>query len=266
MGMKPGAWSERRGHPPDVTKEQLRRDGVEHLPSVLASDFVEGRWFGSMERGTHDRKQELINNNRLLVVHQFDRREVLPILGESLLTIDACIGRQEGGRKLRHQVFFEYLPTDTEDLSSSDTYAQMHINIHDHSRMELVHRYVHVGLRDRGLGLGTRLWKTTESWLGQVAAAQQKEVEVFLGVGQPRVMRWVEKMGFEVRKEDQELREWIRTEPRAFVEDQVSISTASRAQGVVKNPYLFHRSQRGRYMEDAIRLRYVKTIPVPEKS
>lgn len=138
--------------------------------------------------------------------------------------------------------------------------ASLHLTPTGTDRFELKHRYVQPDIRRSELGLGSKLVQTAEVWLKQVANHLGRPVTVFFNAGQRSVFQWAEKNGYRVDNDQVNLRRELAEHPDRFIQDKVFVSQESRLAGIMKDPYTFPKNEKGRYMENAVRLRFSKVI------
>jgi GNAT superfamily N-acetyltransferase len=155
----------------------------------------------------------------------------------------------------RNQIQFEYVDADRDDA----IVAQMHFQPNADGTLTLGHRYIHADFRGKA-GLGSQLYRQTESFFQQIANEKHNDVVVQMQMGQRSVIVWAKKMGFEVLAEYQSVLAELRDHPERFTEDEVFVSPESQSQGIVKDKYIFRKETEGRYMEDAIRITMQKVI------
>ncbi len=217
------------------------------IPVEIAEHFVQGTLL--------DDARIVYEGDKSVIYRCFERDEDLPGFQNTKLRIDFKKYDNSPSERL-DRVCFEYVEGDDEQRMP---FAEMHLAIQDPQTFVLEHRYVAPELRTRS-GLGTRLLETAEGWVQQVAQASGHPVSVILKTGQESVIRWAEKMGYEVAEEQRELLRELETHPESFEQDQVILSERSQARGVVKDLYTFRKGTEGRYMEDAVRLTFTKNI------
>lgn len=137
------------------------------------------------------------------------------------------------------------------------TIADMTLDIVDDKTFNLTHRYVRPEYRATG-GIGTKLLGIAESWVQEVANQQKTKTKIELKTGQESVMHWLEKNGYRADPKSKKTRNRLRDHPERFVRDKVIISDDSKREGIVKDVYTFPAKEKGRYMENAVRLLYRK--------
>lgn len=161
------------------------------------------------------------------------------------------------------QLRFEYIPPSEKNVNEKPV-AEMHFDVLSPHHFVLVHRYVKPELRGEK-GLGTRLFEASEPLLQQIALLSNEKVQVDLNSGQQSVIKWALARGFEMDEKQRSIYEEILQHPERFVEDEVIISQISQDNNVVKAPYTFRTTTKGRYMEDAIRVKLSKEIIPAQK-
>ncbi|MDA1038165.1 MAG: hypothetical protein O2877_00575 [bacterium] len=183
------------------------------------------------------------------------RSEPIPEIPGASLRLDYRRYHEEGKNRW-DQLRFEY--TVGEDEQEVHI-AEMHLGVIKKGTFGLEHRYVQPKQRNKS-GLGTRLLKSAEEWVQQVANASQQDQTIMLQTGQLSVLDWLNKQGYSATERFADLMKEIEEHPEHFFEAEVILSKESSDQGIVKDLYLFRNGEEGRYMEDAIRLTFAKTF------
>jgi GNAT superfamily N-acetyltransferase len=210
---------------------------------VLAQHFVQGRILESA--------QVVYEGDRSTIYRCLEENEVIPEIDNSRFHIDYRNYKQAEEHR-PDQLRFEY--EQLNDQGDNDRLiAEMHLAILDSNHFNLEHRYVAEDLR--GTGIGTRLLQRVESWLKYVAQDTAQEVVMSLKTGQAGVISWLEKNGFSVKKEQEDLLNSFKQHPEEFVVEDVKDKD-----GLVKQQFIFKKETSGRSFEDAIRLQFDKVI------
>lgn len=228
------------------------RDSLNIFPvdPGIAKRFTEGK--------LTDHSPIIYESDKSTIYRCFERDESIPGITGTKLRLDYR-DYTEGNPNRPNQLRFEYTQPSADQPEEERTVAEMHLGILDSHTFKLEHRYVRPDLRTRS-GLGSRLLKTAEGWLQQVADSSNNVVTIRLQVGQDSVIRWIQKMGYSVQDDQQELLDELTNHPERFVRGDVVLSDASQLDGIIKDAYTFRVDKPGRHMEDAVRLTFEKRI------
>ena len=171
------------------------------LPIELAEKFVDGSFLEDLS--------SVDKSDQSKTVYWFDRGESLPETANAKLRIEYH-SFNDPDFTHPHQVRFAYVRPDPSQPNKQRAFGEMHLMVYDHWRFELQHRYVLPELRF-SQGIGTKLFKETEGWLQQVAQTAGHDVMLDLKTGQPNVIVWAQKMGFEIDEDQRGLLEEIKS-------------------------------------------------------
>lgn len=130
----------------------------------------------------------------------------------------------------------------------------------DSNRYKLFHRFVEPNLRNSGIGL--RLLKQSELFLKQLADIQHEDIICFADVGQLSVMRFLEKAGYAPSIAQLELYQDLQTHPENYVSEKIKMAGDAIS---LNDEYQFPKGITGRRQENAVRIRFEKTIPSGSK-
>lgn len=225
---------------------------INPIPKHIASEFVHSRdTFGQSALMVHEGDKTKINR-------VFEREENIPGAGKGMLVLDYRRYHQPDPKKF-DRLQFEYRRVDPELPDQEQIVGQIHCQVIPDGSFTVDHRHIHPEFR-RKFGLGTLLYQQAENFVQQVANERQSDVVLRMQAGQESVIEWAKKMGFVVIPEHQHVLDALRDHPEDFVVDDAFVSEESRAEGIVKDRYTFHRNETTRFMENAIRVTMKKVI------
>lgn len=215
------------------------------LPKEVAERYVIRTWLEDAQM-VHD-------GDKSKIYRVFERKEVIPGVGDGVLRVDARHWPHPNETLHRDQVRFEYVMNDPE-TGDVRLVAEMHLNELEDDAFWLQHRYVQPEFRGRK-GVGSALLRQAEDWLRQVGEVQGHDVRLGLSAGQVDVFRWLQKQKFWIRKREKSTLDEILQYPEHF-----DIESATDDPNITQDLYVFRKEIKGRTRDDSVRLRFEKRI------
>lgn len=237
--------------PEEYLQDKPKNKEPEPLPIGLAKALV---------GGSLGENSQIVHEGEMADIYRvYEKEEQVAEIPKTSFHLDYLkIKTEEDLDNVFDQLRFEYA-TPNKDNEGYRLISEMHLGIAPSNMFILQHRYVAPEFRGRR-GIGTKLLKQAESFLQQVANEKGEDVTIALKTGQESVIKWLEKLGYEVIEDQQILRNELKNHPNRFFRDKVILSESSTADGIEKDLYTFRQGETGRYMENAIRLTFKKVI------
>ena len=132
---------------------------------------------------------------------------------EALFMLTRHLDIENGEPIATHRINF-YLKT---DASANENLAEFWFQKMSANHFWFRHRLVRPD--DRYRGVGTFVYKIAESWFRALAQRTKTPIQITLGIYQPNVWDWVEKMGFIVEPDDRAALEHARNNPAEYTLD-----------------------------------------------
>ena len=225
----------------------------EVLPQELAERFI------THTLGDGPPLKEMNNSSYWRVL---DKEVEVPGLGKARLVVDyRRYHGKDSGQSGFEQILFDYYGAEADKEGNHPLIAEMHWfvrNLEDELPYDLAlsHRNVKEPFRERGIGAS--LYNVAESWVRQVAHLKQQDLTLCIAAGQPDVMRFAEKRGYESYERDAALRKEVEQHPERFeLKPDFTSLAGDRA------PYAYRKTEDG-LEEDPIRVWFRKVIPANE--
>jgi predicted GNAT family acetyltransferase len=153
-----------------------------------------------------------------------------------------------------HQDQFQFRYIDAEQGYQNEL-ALMTFSESGPNQYQLSHRFVNQELRNQGLGL--RLLKQSELFFKQLADTQQEDIICFADVGQLSVMHFLEKAGYSASSDKLNLYQVLQKHPENYISAKIKMAGDAIS---LNDEYQFPKDVEGRRQEDAVRIRFEKTI------
>ena len=209
--------------------------------------------------GSLGKNSQIVHEDDVADIYRvYEKEEPVADMPNTAFHLDYLKIKAEEAKGVFDQLRFEYT-TPNKDKDDYQLIAEMHLGIAPSNVFILQHRYVRPEFRG-GRGIGTKLLKQAESFLQQVANEKGEDITIVIKTGQESVIKWLEKLGYEVMEDQQILRNELKNHPNRFFKDCVIMSPESTSAGIKKDLYTFRQGETGRYMENAIRLTFQKVI------
>lgn len=158
-----------------------------------------------------------------------------------------------------HRHYFQKWPNDFDMVDfqynrGETPVATMQFQFMPDGSYGLSHRYVQPDFRKRGVG--ERLLAQAEQAFQQSANREQKDITIFIQVGQRSVLRWFLKNGYEPKDDrSADLVQAVLHQPEQFIFAEITDKDA-----LVKDDCIFEPGTTGRTLEDTVRINLQKVI------